>query len=91
MSRKETGLRTVSSLRFFTECVNGRHHFFLTGLGITRAIQTLAPEDEKVPEPFRGAWRGAGPSGLSGSSRLSGFSGLFGSTNERDKIDPRIR
>ena len=49
MSRKETGLRTVSSLRFFTECVNGRHHFFLTGLSITRAIQTLAPEDEKVP------------------------------------------
>ena len=49
MSRKETGLRTVSSLRFFTECVNGRHPFFLTALGITRAIQTLAPEDEKVP------------------------------------------
>jgi len=79
MSRKETGLRTVSSLRFFTECVNGRHHFFLTGLGITRAIQTLAPEDEKVPEPFRGAWRGAG---LSGSSGLFGSFGLSGLENE---------
>ena len=88
MSRKETGLRTVSSLRFFTECVNGRHHFFLTGLGITRAIQTLAPEDEKVPEPFRGAWRGAGSSGFFG---LSGLSGLCGSTSARDKTDPRTR
>jgi len=91
MSRKETGLRIVLSLRFFTECVNGRHHFFLTGLGITRAIQTLAPEDEQVPEPFRGAWWGSGSSGLSGSSRLSGFSGLFGLTNERDQTNPRTR
>jgi hypothetical protein len=30
-------------------------------------------------EPFRGAWRGAGPSGLSG---LSGFFGLSGSEKE---------
>jgi hypothetical protein len=46
MSRKETSLRTVSSLRFFTECVNRRHPFILTGLGITRAIQALASVSE---------------------------------------------
>jgi len=35
---------------------------------------------------FRGAWRGAGLSGLSG---FFGSSRLFGSTKERDKTDPR--
>jgi hypothetical protein len=39
-----------------------------------------------VPDTFfYGAWRGSGLSGL------SGLSGFFGSTNERDKTDPRTR
>ncbi len=50
MSRKETSIRTVSSLRFFTECVNRLHPFILTGLGITRAIQALASEYESKEE-----------------------------------------
>jgi hypothetical protein len=37
--------------------------------------------EEKVSEQLRGAWRGSGLSGL------LGLSCLFGSTNERNKID----
>jgi hypothetical protein len=50
MSRKETSIRTVSSLRFFTECVNRLHPFILTGLGITRATQALASDYESKAE-----------------------------------------
>ena len=35
------------------------------------------------PDPFRGVWRGSGPSGFFGLSRL------FGSMNERYKTDSR--
>jgi len=85
MSKKGTSLRTVSSLRFFINCVNGRHHFFLTGLSITRAIQTLVPEDEKVARTMSRRVAGIWFIGL------SGLFGLFGATSERDQTDPRTR
>ena len=45
-------------------------------------------EGENVPEPFRGAWRGSGPSSLSG---LSGSFGLFRSGDKIDQTDPYTR
>ena len=45
----------------------------------------MVRERNRFQESFRGAWRGAG---LSGLSCLSGFSGLFGSTNVSDQPAP---
>jgi len=50
------------------------------------AFHRMVRERKRCQESFHGAWRGSGLFGLSGSSSLSG---LCGSTNERDKTDPR--
>jgi len=93
MSRKETGLRTVSSLRFFTECVNGRHQFFSdrpthnpchpdTGSARNETTSRRGTvEGHRLPAIV--LERGAGSSGL------FGLFGVFGSTNQRDKTDTR--
>jgi hypothetical protein len=49
------------------------------------AFRCMVRERKMCQEPFLGAWRGSGLFDLSGLSRLCG------STNERDKTDPRTR
>jgi hypothetical protein len=50
------------------------------------AFRRLVRERERCQKSFLGAWLGPGLFGLSGSSSCSS---LFGSTNQRDKADPR--
>ena len=55
---------------------------------LVRVIQgskRLRPRETRRHEPFRAMWRGAGPAGFLSLSRV------VGSTNERDKTDPRTR
>jgi hypothetical protein len=53
------------------------------------AEESLAVEHEKYQDPFRGAWRGAGSSGLSGLSSSFGSTDETNAIDEIDRTDPR--
>ena len=60
----------------------GRGH---SGSCHSRSKRIRPLETRRRQEPYRGVWRGSCSSGFLGLSRL------VGSTNQRDKTDPRIR
>jgi hypothetical protein len=84
-SRKDDlGSQTCSQLCIFDGLRRSRDESHLSG-AISGWFVLRDSATNRLSKPVRGTWRGFGSSGFSGLTRL------FGSTNERDKTDPRTK
>ena len=80
----DLGSQTCSYLCIFDGLRRSRDKSHLSS-AISGWFVLRDPTMNRLHKPFRGAWRGSGPSGFYGLSRLCG------STNQRDKTNPCTR